>query len=285
MRTNARMGAHALTLVVLTALVGLPERAEAQQQGLFPLAPIRRQRVPCDQEDPTYKIYKSQYFGYHPTCWNPFPAGWGCPSTQAPNRAQSLKETPPARESGTADRGLFDEDGGRGEPAPRRRAEPLPLPGDTNENVFDPNSPATGAIPGAPVQPGAGTPPATRPFDANPRGAMRLPSRGRSRARVRTAEPPAEETAPELAEPSGAVAERSSGRRGRESAEDDGGPLLGLADSDIVRSDTTSVDQPPAEVAENDSTPPAPAPAPPAPQRRRLFGNLFSALSGGSIRR
>ena len=84
MRINARRGSHALTLVVLTAAVSLSGRVEAQQTGLFPLAPIRRQRVPCDREDPTYKIYKQQYFGYHPTYWRTFPPGWGCPSTEAP---------------------------------------------------------------------------------------------------------------------------------------------------------------------------------------------------------
>ena len=41
--------------------------------------------MPCDQEDPIYKIYKHQYFGYHPTCWRQFPTGWGCPS---PERAR-----------------------------------------------------------------------------------------------------------------------------------------------------------------------------------------------------
>src|SRR5262245_41811807 len=66
MRSNSRRVAHALTMVVLTAAVSLSGRAEAQQTGMFPLAPIRRQRVPCNQEDPTYKIYKQQYFGYHP---------------------------------------------------------------------------------------------------------------------------------------------------------------------------------------------------------------------------
>ena len=48
--------------------------------------------MPCDREDPTYKIYKQQYFGYHPTNWRTFPAGWGCPSSEAPDRAKSLKD-------------------------------------------------------------------------------------------------------------------------------------------------------------------------------------------------
>src|SRR5690348_16566394 len=72
MRTHSRRRGHALAMVVLTAAVGFGGHAEAQQTGLFPQAPIRRQRVPCDQEDLTYKIYKHQYFGYHPTCWRSF---------------------------------------------------------------------------------------------------------------------------------------------------------------------------------------------------------------------
>ena len=40
----------------------LPELAHAQQTGLFPLAPIRRQRPPCDQEDPAYKMYQGEIF-------------------------------------------------------------------------------------------------------------------------------------------------------------------------------------------------------------------------------
>ena len=92
MRRNSWRGSHALILVVLTAAVSLSGRVEAQQTGLFPLAPIRRQRVPCDREDPTYKIYKQQYFGYHPTRWRTFPAGWGCPSSEAPNKEKSFHE-------------------------------------------------------------------------------------------------------------------------------------------------------------------------------------------------
>ena len=97
MRTNSRRRDQGLVLAVLTVVLSLPELAQAQQTGLFPLAPIKRQRVPCDQEDPIYKTYKHQYFGYHPTCWRPFPDGWGCPSRLAPTKAdweKSLKETP-----------------------------------------------------------------------------------------------------------------------------------------------------------------------------------------------
>jgi hypothetical protein len=92
----------------LTLVVSLPELARAQQSGLFPNAPIRRQRVPCDQEDPIYKVYKHQYYGYHPTCWRPFPKGWGCPSPEAPNREKSFKELP--LQTGEPEPGMMPEE-------------------------------------------------------------------------------------------------------------------------------------------------------------------------------
>ena len=99
MRTKSRSRARGLVLAVLTLIVSMPELAHAQQSGLFPLAPIKRQRIPCDQEDPVYKIYKEKYFGYHPACWRPFPTGWGCPSPEKPDVEKSFRE----RKLGTAE--------------------------------------------------------------------------------------------------------------------------------------------------------------------------------------
>ncbi|MHC5543662.1 hypothetical protein ACYOEI_36010, partial [Singulisphaera rosea] len=76
-------------------VLGAPMLAEAQQSGLFPLAPIRRERVPCAAEDPVYGMYRKEYFGYHPTCWRKFPAGWGCPSPEAPNVEQAFRTRKP----------------------------------------------------------------------------------------------------------------------------------------------------------------------------------------------
>ena len=107
----------------------MPELARAQQTGLFPLAPIKRQRVPCDQEDPIYKIYKHQYFGYHPTCWRQFPTGWGCPSPTAPDKEKSFKKIP---FGGGEPRGELPpgegEEGMEAQPGVTRPAMP-PLPG------------------------------------------------------------------------------------------------------------------------------------------------------------
>ena len=74
----------------LTMSLIAPSLAEAQQSGLFPNIGVRRQRVPCAAEDPVYKLYRHEYFGYHPTCWRRFPAGWGCPSPEAPNAAAAF---------------------------------------------------------------------------------------------------------------------------------------------------------------------------------------------------
>ncbi len=82
-------GALAMALVL-----GMPWLAQAQQGGLFPLAPITRQRPPCPMEDPVYELYRHQYFGYFPTCWRQFPAGWGCPSPDAPNVARAFALKP-----------------------------------------------------------------------------------------------------------------------------------------------------------------------------------------------
>ena len=81
-------------LWALLLVVGLPALAEAQQTGLFPLRPIKRERVPGPMEDPVFRQYRQAYFGYHPTCWRKFPCGWGCPSPEAPNPAESYRLNP-----------------------------------------------------------------------------------------------------------------------------------------------------------------------------------------------
>jgi hypothetical protein len=141
MRTNSRRRDQGLALAVLTVVLSLPELAHAQQSGLFPLSPIKRQRVPCDQEDPIYKTYKHQYFGYHPTCWRKFPDGWGCPSREAPNKEKSFKELPllggATQGGGPPNEERPMEPGG---PAPSRPAVPNP-PADTR-SPFELDKPA-----------------------------------------------------------------------------------------------------------------------------------------------
>ena len=92
MRTHSRRQDGWAVAGALAFIVSTPALAHAQQSGLFPLAPIQRQRTPCPMEDPVYRMYRQQYFGYHPTCWRRFPPGWGCPSPEAPNPAASFRE-------------------------------------------------------------------------------------------------------------------------------------------------------------------------------------------------
>lgn len=94
MRTRTRRQWNWPAAAAMAVALGAPSLAEAQQGGLFPLAPIRRQRVPCQMEDPVYRLYRQEYFGYHPTCWRRFPDGWGCPSPEAPNAAEAFRLLP-----------------------------------------------------------------------------------------------------------------------------------------------------------------------------------------------
>jgi hypothetical protein len=294
MRTNARRGSHALTMVVLTAAVSLSGRVEAQQSGLFPLAPIRRQRVPCDREDPTYKIYKQQYFGYHPTNWRTFPPGWGCPSSEAPDRAKSLK----LYRAGNEPEGPGPETmPGQDQRPPLNRRQDLPELRDRPPDPFvDP--PAGGmpnALPPGNARPGAapaGRTPAGRedPFREIPnQGASMSPSLNRSQSRSGQATPA--EGTPELSAPANQPAQGSASRSRRDDPDDvtvtsnEDGPLLGLSVADATQTeDAGSGDDPqaaaaaPAAGSASAGNATAPAPAPAAKPRRRIFGNLFSGL-------
>lgn len=81
-------------LAVLAAVTSLSGLAEAQQSGLFPLHPIRRERTPCANEEPIYKLYREQYYGYFPTRWRRFPDGWALRSPEGPNTKEELKKNP-----------------------------------------------------------------------------------------------------------------------------------------------------------------------------------------------
>jgi hypothetical protein len=280
-------------MVVLTGAVSLSGRVEAQQTGLFPLAPIRRQRVPCDQEDPNFKIYKQQYFGYHPQCWRPFPAGWGCPSSEAPNREQSFRDLPPGNMPDEEAAELGPDD--RGAPPVRRTPEIPNLP--RERDPFTPDDPAGGMPNANPLPrnnpPRTAPPRADDPFrDLNNPGASLAPSRSRSLPRSAPAIP--DESAPELAAPAASPARGSaslrSARGGADSDDpgtDDQGPALGLSDSDIERSDAASAldAQPEVPAAGSPSEVLAAAAAPSAQPRRRIFGNLFSGIGSNWLRR
>lgn len=131
MRTRSRRRLGWAAAGVLAAAAGAPSLAHAQQSGLFPLAPIRRERVPCPMEDPVYKLYRHEYFGYHPTCWRRFPANWGCPSPEAPNAAAEFKKLP---------RDVPPDEEGEGMPGPEGEKAPAPGPGNPPPGEPNPNN-------------------------------------------------------------------------------------------------------------------------------------------------
>ncbi len=184
MRNETRRRFRSPVAWALALVFGVPALAEAQQSGLFPLRPIKRERVPRAMEDPIYQLNREQYFGYFPTCWRPFPRGWGCPSPEAPNVEEEFRREPLQKPTGLAP--LPGEEGGNlpgmgpGEPGGGLEGMPggtAPGPGNLpalppGRSPFEidegkPSTPPGGAQPGG-AQPGT-APPRDRttpsPFD------------------------------------------------------------------------------------------------------------------------
>jgi hypothetical protein len=191
----------------LVMILGAPMLAEAQQGGLFPLAPIRRQRVPCHAENPVYGLYRHEYFGYHPTCWRRFPAGWGCPSPEAPDAAASFAKRPrdpalpmtPEDFGGPGrDREGMEPEGAEPPPGPEGEQLP-PLPDDKVRTPFQPDKPEASPAPRAEPRP---TPP---PGGANP-NPLDLPAAPAERpSNPPTAERPSNPPPADLPTPTGRV--------------------------------------------------------------------------------
>ena len=89
--TRRRIGSSAW--LGLGLVVALPNLAQAQ---LFPNRTINRQRADCATEPPFYSQVRKNYFGYYPTCWSRFPAGWGCPcpNPELPNTPAAFAAQP-----------------------------------------------------------------------------------------------------------------------------------------------------------------------------------------------
>jgi hypothetical protein len=293
MRTNSRIRGQVLVLAALTVVVSLPELAKAQQTGLFPLAPIKRQRVRCDQEAPEYKLYKHKYFGYHPTCWRPFPTGWGCLSPEAPNKEESFKKIPIA---GGETRGPVQpegEEGAEGQPGVTRPTKPALPGGARSPSPFEMDDPA--APPTAPRPGQRQLPPPGDPFDID-RDTPATPKPGEARP----AAPGAASNEPELSAP----ADQPSSPPGARTSQNDGpadpndrdetDPVLALPSLNVPPLDDPRVPfgtQPPAanaNLASNasaganaNSNDPSAAPAP----RRSLISGFFSNLGLNWTRR
>jgi hypothetical protein len=263
MLTNQKRRNRVLTLVALTLLVGVPELAMAQQSGLFPNATIRRARPSCAQEDPIYKLYRHQYYGFHPTCWRRFPDGWGCPSPEAPDREKSYQEIPkkpptpidmPELDEGAApgrDEGMERPE----DRAPRSPFEQLPPVPENTKPLFPPDDADQGGPAGAPP--------------ANPPQANRMP-RGRelgaSDAEVMT----------------------SDEFRPRTRDERDDRPILAMSDesaTDPVGPADHESAGPTGDVLPAVDVPPIPAKPNRPPARRGVLSGLFSGNGWGWLRR
>jgi hypothetical protein len=291
MRTNSRSRGCGLVLAVLTLVVSLPEPARAQQTGLFPNMNIRRQRVPCDQEDPIYKVYKHQYYGYHPTCWRPFPSGWGCPSREAPNREQSFKDFPlqagallgPAEQPGTDEM----------QPPPGTTRPGLPpLPGGARSPFEDePDQARPGTAPANPR--GGQNPrqlPQGDPFELDKPATPAAPGTGQPRPPG----PGAASNGPELSAPNATPPATQGARTSRNEptdetvARDDDGPLLALPSVNLAPVDDPGVPfgtqpppPPPAAATASNATATTAAATP----RRGFLSGLFSNLGANWARR
>jgi hypothetical protein len=267
MRTTFRRRDQGLALAVLTVVLSVPDLALAQQSGLFPLAPITRKRVPCDQEDPIYKTYKYQYFGYHPTCWRPFPQGWGCPSRLAPTKAdwdKSYKEIP-SLGGAPVSAGPAPEGGTPTEPgAPTTR--PTVTPPSPERSPFDPDKPEDPFLTPAKPGVGPGQPGSTPPPPANPPQSMN--------------------DVPDLSAPADQP-RRGQGTRSTRRDDDDqpasadagDGPLLALPDINVP-----AVDGSGSATAGNTASNSAATGNSPAP-RRGLISGFFSNLGWNWTRR
>lgn len=289
MRTKSRCRGRGLVLAVLTLIVSMPELAQAQQSGLFPLAPIKRQRVPCDQQDPAYKLYKEKYFGYHPPCWRPFPTGWGCPSPEKPDVEKSFRE----QKLGTVE---GEQQGDRGETpqgdqGPTRPAVPA-LPNDGRSPFEQPaqggdrpgNAPAPRREPASPFELDDSPAPKPNAAPGAPRGA----------GRARPATPAIGDGGPELSSPdeSGRVQGARTSRISRDEQvqpRSEGGPLLALPEvtlGPVAGTDASFGTQPAQAVATaDDSAGAQQAPTANSSPRRGFLSGLFNNLGLNWTRR
>jgi hypothetical protein len=285
MRTKSRSRRRGLVLAALTLIVSMPELARAQQSGLFPLAPIKRQRVPCDQEDPVYKIYKEKYFGYHPTCWRPFPTGWGCPSPEKPDVEKSFREQ---KLGADAPAGMTEEAPQGDQPGQRLDVPALPGGG---RSPFEQPSP-NGDRPANPAAPRNEPRRPASPFDTPDNPPAAAPDGPRA-GRARSSLPAIAERAPELRAPEQPV--RMGGARTTSIApgdatgpNDDDGPVLALPKVTLppVGAPDLPFGTQPAETGAMtaEAAPAQPAQANSAPRRGFLSG-LFNNLGLNWTRR
>ena len=249
-RTQNRLGWSAAWALAL--VFGAPAFATAQTTELFPFRSIRRERVPFAMEDPVYKLYRKEYYGYHPTCWRKFPTGWGCPSPEGPDSGKAFKDLP--RDKPDAAEPVDDgADNGAGMPGGNADR---PARGGAGRGPLPP-LPAGDRSPFDLEQPGAATPPPVDPPETKP-----------------ALEPGAAEGGaglPPAAEPEANMPAAPPVSRGAE--QETTQPLLALPDPTVAPSARVVVANADAAMIPSVSVSPARA-----PRRTSLIGNLFSGL-------
>ena len=291
-------------LAVLAAVTSLSGLAEAQQSGMFPLHPIRRERTPCANEEPIYKLYREQYYGYFPTRWRRFPDGWALRSPDGPNTQEELKKNPIEGPKPPTGEGEGEEMQGPAAPG-GKPAIPNPAPDERSPFEMDKPDNGAGAAPGRrkPAARGNTPAPATEalPFDTpetNPAGAGATPE-GRPQAsqpnRRSTPTLPNPGT-PDLAPPGDAPTappRTSWNQRRSDSREKDPGPLLAMSDATLPPVEEASSPADPAggaaaETVANNSAAADPETAPAATQpapRRGPISSFFAGLGLNWFRR
>jgi hypothetical protein len=292
-------------LAVLAAVMSLSGLAEAQQSGMFPMHAIRRERTPCANEDPIYKLYRNQYYGYFPTQWRRFPDGWSLSSPEGPHTAEELKKNPIEGPKPFAPEGEGEEMQGPAAP-PTRPAIPNPPPDERSPFEMDRPEAAPGAAPGRtnPAARGTTPPPAAEPspFDVpetKPAPAGAAPGDRPQASRPNRPSPPAlpDQAGPDLAPPGDAPAAppRTSWNRRRDSRQNDSGPLLSMSDATLPTVEETSSPDDPSgaggaqTIASNTSASEpvmaAPALQPQPTSRRGPISSLFAGLGWNWLRR
>ncbi len=298
-------------LAVLAAVTSLSGLAEAQQSGMFPLHPIRRERTPCANEDPIYKLYRDQYYGYFPTRWRRFPDNWALTSPEGPKTKEALKKNPIEGPKGAPVEGEGGEMQGPAGPG-AKPAIPNPPP-DTERSPFEMDKPdnGAGAAPRAAAPgrrnpaargntppPGAEASPFDTPETTNPAGAGATPGdRPRASQPSRPSTPTLPDPGtPDLASPGDAPTtppRTSWNQRRSESREKDPGPLLTMSDATLPSVEEASSPADPAggaaaETVANNSAAADPETAPAATQpapRRGPIHSFFAGLGLNWLRR
>ena len=278
--TRRSLGSPAWLAIALVLL--LPTLSQAQ---LFPNRTIRRQRPPCATEPPFNGQVRRDYFGYYPTCWSRFPAGWACPcpNPELPNRDASIRKY---GEFGAKKPGLEPEAGlGMGDENPDepglRPPGPdapnnIPLPnGGRSPFELDPNpQPPGGAAPpagpdGDPfTSPNAPNPRPTNPLGRPSAGALEMPKMPEITPSTSSSDespllPGSIAMTPDATLASGTSAEVRPDLGPLPSAEP--GPVS--IPNDLTSPSRTSLGQP---------VPLTPAPAQ-APRRQSILGKLFGS--------